>query len=223
MKGAQARREKNRAEMKQAVLDAAQKLVGEKGIEGLSLRGIARELGYSPAALYEYFESLDDIVLSLYYEGTDGLTTVLAEVCESQPEDTDSLSMLIKLGTAFRAHALQAPELYRFTYNVMKQPKEPEASDDPLEGGLGSILRVVHRGIEAGELRDVEPFVIVFALWTGVHGFVSLEVSDHFSWLRETGLTEVEGQEAISALYQQIMLGVLRGWATEKGEALLPS
>lgn len=223
MKGAQARRERNRAEMKQAVLDAAQKLVGEKGIEGLSLRGIARELGYSPAAIYEYFEGLDDIVLSLYFEGTDGLTTVLAEVCESQPEDADSLSILMKMGTAFREHALQAPELYRFTYNVMKQPHEPDMTDDPLEGGLGSLLRVVHRGIDADELLDVEPFVIVFAMWTGAHGFVSLEVSDHFSWLRETGLTDVEGQNAISELYQQVLMGVLRGWATEKGKALLPS
>lgn len=217
MRGAEARRARNREEMRQAVLDAAQQLVAEKGIEGLSLRGIARELGYSPAAIYEYFESLEDIVLSLYYEGTGGLTTALDECVQSQSPETDSLTVLMELGRVFREHALKDPELYRFTYNVMKQPHGDEGPESPDQGGLGSVIRMVQRGMERGELIETEPFVIVFALWTGVHGFVSLEVSDHLSWLRQEGLTEVEGQAAVTALYQQIMLGIVRGWATPNG------
>lgn len=220
MKGAEARRERNRAEMRQAVTDAAQKLVGERGVEGLSLRGIARELGYSPAAIYEYFESLDDIVLSLYYEGTGGLTGALDDCCANLSPETDSPSVLMQLADVFRRHALAEPELYRFTYNVMKQPKNPDAATD---GGLGSVLREVARGIERGELIDVPPFTITLACWTAAHGFVSLEVSDHFTWLRGVGVTDIEGDDAVAAIYHQLMLGVVRGWVTEKGRSLLPS
>lgn len=221
MKGAEARRERNRAEMRQSVLDAAQKLVTDRGIEGLSLRGIARELGYSPAAIYEYFESLDDIILSLYFEGTDGLTVVLDECISTLPPDIDSPTALLRLAHVFRNQALASPELYRFTYNVMKQPKEPKGGEDQAGVGLESLISTVERGIEQGELIDVPPFTIVLAAWTAAHGFVSLEVSDHFTFFQTNNLTDVSGSEAITDLYHQLMLGVVRGWATEKGKALI--
>lgn len=222
MKGAEARRERNRADMQQAVLDAAQKLVGDRGIEGLSLRGIARELGYSPAAIYEYFDSLDDIVLCLYYEGTDGLAGALENCCANLSPEADSPVVLMQLADVFRNHALAEPELYRFTYNVMKQPKVPEAGTGD-GAGLRAVLREVARGIERGELVDVPPFTIALACWTAAHGFVSLEVSDHFTWLRGVGATDIQGNDAIAAIYHQLMLGVVRGWATDKGKAQLPS
>lgn len=222
MRGAEARRERNRAEMRQAVLDAAQKLVGEKGIEGLSLRGIARELGYSPAAIYEYFEGLDDIVLTLYFEGTDGLVVEMSNCLSNLPAETDAPTALMEVAKVFRDHALSAPELYRFTYNVMKQPKNPDEVTDQ-QTGLGGLISVVTRGIERGELIDVPPFTIALACWTAAHGFVSLEVSDHFTWLRNVGVTDIEGDDAVAAVYIRLMRGVVRGWATEKGKALLPS
>lgn len=223
MSGALARRERNRAEMRQSVLDAAQKLVTEKGIEGLSLRGIARELGYSPAAIYEYFESLEDIILSLYFEGTDGLTGVLDECINDLPPETDSPTALMKLADVFRNQALASPELYRFTYNVMKQPKEPKLGEETAGVGLESLIRTVEAGIERGELIDVPPFTIVLAAWTAAHGFVSLEVSDHFVFFQTNNLIDDPSADAIADLYHQLMLGVVRGWATEKGKALISS
>lgn len=222
MKGAEARRERNRAEMRQSVLDAAQKLVGDKGIEGLSLRGIARELRYSPAAIYEYFESLEDIVLSLYYEGTGGLTGALDACIKNLPEGTDSPTALLKLADVFRDHALATPELYRFTFNVMKQPQSPKLEEDTAGVGLESMLLMVEQGIKRGELIDVPPFTIVLAGWTSAHGFVSLEVSDHFEFFQTNNLVDIQGADAVANLYHQLMLGVVRGWTTEKGQALIP-
>lgn len=195
----------------------------DRGVEGLSLRGIARKHGYSPAAIYEYFVSLEDILMCLHYEGADGLVGALGECCKSMPEGTSSPMVLLKLGDVFRKHALKDPELYRFTYNVMKQPKDPERASEMDEGGLGAVLREVRRGIERGELIDVPPYTIALAAWTAAHRFVSLEVSDHFSWFRNTGVSDIEGEDAVAAIYHQLMLGVIRGWTTDKGRALLPS
>lgn len=223
MEGARKRRERNRSEMRASVLDAAQKLVTESGIEKLSLRGIAREIGYSPAAIYEYFESLEDIVHQLYYQGTGGLNAVLLEANEKLPADTDSVSAMLAMGAAFRAHALKDKEVYRFAYNVMKQPHPELAPEEQENNGLVPIIETIHEGIERGEFIDESPFAITIALWAGVHGFVSLEVSDHFTYLRESGLTDIQGTAAIDALFNQFMVGLLRGWCTEKGRELLPS
>ena len=48
--------------VKNRIITAARQLLEENGFEELSLRGIARRVGYSPAALYDYFDSKDSII-----------------------------------------------------------------------------------------------------------------------------------------------------------------
>ena len=57
------------ANVKQAILKTALTLINEKGLDKLSLREIARRIEYSPAGLYEYFESKGDILIALAREG----------------------------------------------------------------------------------------------------------------------------------------------------------
>ena len=52
-------------ELRQLILDASQTIVERSGITGLSAREIARMIGYSPGTLYNIFENLDDILLTL--------------------------------------------------------------------------------------------------------------------------------------------------------------
>src|SRR5262245_52695197 len=71
--GAAARREKGRQEMRGAILAEARRLLTEQGAEAVSMRAIARAIGYTPGALYEYFPAKEDVFHALYFEGTDGL------------------------------------------------------------------------------------------------------------------------------------------------------
>jgi AcrR family transcriptional regulator len=52
-------------ELRQLILDASQTIVERSGITGLSAREIARAIGYSPGTLYNIFENLDDVLLTL--------------------------------------------------------------------------------------------------------------------------------------------------------------
>lgn len=52
-------------ELRQLILDASQTIVERNGITGLSAREIARMIGYSPGTLYNIFENLDDVLLTL--------------------------------------------------------------------------------------------------------------------------------------------------------------
>ncbi len=60
----------NRREMKRtATLDeirtTAWKQIGEMGVQSLSLRGIAREMGMTAPALYRYYKDRDALVMAL--------------------------------------------------------------------------------------------------------------------------------------------------------------
>ena len=55
--------------MARAILDAARDLFVAEGYQNVSIRKIAEKIEYSPAAIYGYFPSKDDIVLALAEEG----------------------------------------------------------------------------------------------------------------------------------------------------------
>jgi AcrR family transcriptional regulator len=67
--GIKERQERDREAVRRAILDAARDLFVQVGFEHVSMRKIAELVEYSPAAIYGYFPSKDDIFFALAEEG----------------------------------------------------------------------------------------------------------------------------------------------------------
>lgn len=67
--GVRERQEREREAVSRAILDAARELFVAEGYQNVSIRKIAEKIEYSPAAIYGYFPSKDDIFLALAEEG----------------------------------------------------------------------------------------------------------------------------------------------------------
>jgi len=67
--GIKERQERDREAVRRAILDAARELFVAEGYQNVSIRKIAERIEYSPAAIYGYFPSKDDIFFSLAEEG----------------------------------------------------------------------------------------------------------------------------------------------------------
>src|SRR6516165_3621192 len=67
--GIKERQERDREAVRRAILDAARDLFVTEGYENVSIRKIAERIEYSPAAIYGYFPSKDDIFYALAEEG----------------------------------------------------------------------------------------------------------------------------------------------------------
>jgi len=67
--GVKERQEREREAVARAILDAARDLFVAEGYQNVSIRKIAEKIEYSPAAIYSYFPSKDDIFLALAEEG----------------------------------------------------------------------------------------------------------------------------------------------------------
>jgi AcrR family transcriptional regulator len=67
--GIKERQERDREAVSRAILDAARDLFVKDGFERVSIRKIAELIEYSPAAIYGYFPSKDDIFFALAEEG----------------------------------------------------------------------------------------------------------------------------------------------------------
>jgi len=67
--GIKERQERDREAVRRSILDAARELFVSEGYRNVSIRKIAEKIEYSPAALYGYFPSKDDIFYALAEEG----------------------------------------------------------------------------------------------------------------------------------------------------------
>jgi AcrR family transcriptional regulator len=67
--GIKERHERDREAVRRAILDAARELFVTEGYQNVSIRKVAERIEYSPAAIYLYFPSKDDIFFALAEEG----------------------------------------------------------------------------------------------------------------------------------------------------------
>jgi AcrR family transcriptional regulator len=178
MGGAALRREQNRIEMRQSILDVAGRLLTGKGPAAVSMRAIAREMGYSPAALYEYFSGIEEILTALYFEGVGGLDgrmrTALAEANDPQ----SAIAKIRALGRTYRDYAHSHPELFRLQFSENKVSTMTHG-DDGSRPGFGLLIQALEEGIASGEVIDRPANPLALFCWSSVHGFVSLENSSH--------------------------------------------
>ena len=94
------RRDRNRQEMRETILNAARRILLEQGVSALSMRAVARDIGYSPASLYEYFPSKAVLCRSLFFEGANGLAGWIRAVTESFPKNAQGSAITGAMGHA---------------------------------------------------------------------------------------------------------------------------
>lgn len=71
------RRSKARDATRAGILEAARRVAAREGARNLSLRSVAAEAGFAPAALYGYFASKDDLLIALAAEDLGGLARAM--------------------------------------------------------------------------------------------------------------------------------------------------
>src|SRR5262245_8808788 len=106
-------RERRKEKVREAILQAALDLVTERGPQALSLRKVAQRVDYSPAGLYEYFGSKEEIAVALVNEGFRRMSKYLKQI----PEDLPAPEHVIRLGMAYLEFARSHKEHYLFMFN----------------------------------------------------------------------------------------------------------
>lgn len=215
--GAAARRERGRLEMITAIVETSAEIVARDGADALTMRGVAGALGYSPGALYEYFDSKEAILAALYFHGQGGLDAYCARIVRDLPETADPVDMIREIGRAYRTYALDHAEMYRMAFWELKSPEtaaEMTAPDDE-SGSFGLTVETVASGIRAGLIIDQPPLDIAFALWAAVHGFVMLEISGHLTGGDSVGMpygSPAESRQRRDAMFESMQHILLAGF-----------
>lgn len=107
--GVRERRERERQELRRAILDAAGEIAAAEGWQAVTIRRVAEKIEYSPPIIYEYFNSKEQIVIELLREG---FRQMLADMCAARDAHADPVEAVVAMGKAYWEFALRHPEMH---------------------------------------------------------------------------------------------------------------
>ena len=168
-----ARRQQQKAEVRQAILTAASELFLEGGLAGFSLRGVAERVGYSATTVYLYFDNKDDLLFSVSLQGFEQFGRALKNAYDAVDEPIARISAL---GHAYVAFGAAHPAHYRLMFMEHGEFLAKENPNDckPTMNSFDILVQAVHEAHAAGVLKIKEPMDLVYTLWSAVHGLVAL-------------------------------------------------
>lgn len=92
--GVKERRAQEKEALKEMILNSAMEMVSKKGLEALTIRGIAERIQYSPSIVYEYFDSKELICRQLCTLFCDRTLSALKKVPVNKDPDQYLLSLI---------------------------------------------------------------------------------------------------------------------------------
>jgi AcrR family transcriptional regulator len=167
-------RQRRHARTRQAILDAAQEIIAERGAEGLSMREIANRIEYSPSGLYEYFSSKDKIIDALCQDGFERLNTQI----NFRATSDDPAQRLIESGLAYLEFAFSHPEQYLLMFTMSGFNASLEELG--LNSAYSSLKRIIQSGIDTHTFRTRASYGLeemAYQAWTQLHGIVMLRLT----------------------------------------------
>jgi AcrR family transcriptional regulator len=178
--GVKERREREKSETRDKILDAARELFVTEGFEGVSMRKVAEKIEYSPTAIYVHFADKQELFRELCHQDY----ARLAEVFQSSAISTDPIERLKQIGAIYIDFGTRYPNHYRFMFMTPHPQHEPDEEDREMMGNpemdaYAFLKWAVQQAIDAGcfreELTDAE--LISQTLWASVHGVISLHIA----------------------------------------------
>lgn len=163
------------------LVDSARAMLDEQGLDGLTLRAIARRAGVSHGAPLRHFPTLAALLSAVAAQGFRELIAAVDEQIAARDEGATALDRLAAAGRGYVHFAVGAPGVF----TVMFRPERLDPSD-PAFAAAGydsfhQLETIVGEAQREGFHPDVDVTRLASVVWTTVHGLADL-------WIRGGGL-----------------------------------
>jgi AcrR family transcriptional regulator len=137
--GIHERKEREKEQRREEILDAAQRVFFEKGLSNATMDEIAETAELSKGTLYLYYKSKEDLYLAVMMRGMEILLEMLSEIAMSN----DSVpKMLIRLRDAYTAYFNNHRDYFRMMH-FLQTPQFHKQVDDEMRRNCRTLNRRV--------------------------------------------------------------------------------
>ncbi len=178
--GLKQRQEREREAVSRAILDAARDLFVAEGYQNVSIRKIAERIEYSPAAIYSYFPSKDDIFYALAEEGFRILSGSVEEI---QPAP-DPLETIRRGFWRVYEFSKSHPEYYALMFVDRTVPRisrdwERFRFVHELQNYAATMIQAA---VDAGQLPpSIKPHAVIQVLFAAIHGAALMSLCERMA------------------------------------------
>jgi AcrR family transcriptional regulator len=176
--------------LREALLNAALRLISEVGPTAFTLREVARRAGVSHNAPYRHFKDRDELIAAVSTQGYDQLTRALLAAGE---QETGSLARLKGAGLAYVKFALRRPEHFTVMFDApaskpseklcfnpakmkIKYPEAAEAAEQSFRALVNYVAACQQEAVlPAGDTKQ-----LALLAWSIVHGIAKLATTGRF-------------------------------------------
>ena len=158
--------------LREALVEAARRLIAERGLAGFAFAELARAAGVSPAAPYRHFRDRSAVIAELARRGFDRLTDELAIAWnEGRP---DPVVAVERVGRAYLTFARQDPAAYAAMFDGGSGEQSPS-----LRAAADAAFAVVRQATDAAcngapGKRPPPSLMVALHVWVLCHGVAQL-------------------------------------------------
>jgi AcrR family transcriptional regulator len=208
------RRQEEKERRRLEILDAAEAVAGEVGIDAMTMDQVARKARLSRALLYVYFQDKADLLFGLCNRALDILQQRFVEAVAHHEQGIAQVEACGRAYIAFaQAFPVYADALAEFeAHSVERTATGGNVGACVLAGNRvhAVMIAAIEHGVRDGSIRPDAgpPPLISFTLWGFLHGVLQLAT-------RKAALLAHDGI-ATQALLEQALLQGVRSIATRR-------
>ena len=186
--------------LREALLEAAEAELVERGVERFSLRSCAKRAGVSHAAPAHHFGDVAGLLTALAARGFEELTARMDAADEPSASAADRL---VAIGAAYVRFGIDRPALFRLMFGAEYPQLDDAALVGAAETAFGRMLSRVGAVRGDAPMSSPEGRTDVAASWAVVHGCAHLASAGRMSFV--FGLPEAEAADALESVLRRAL------------------
>ncbi len=197
-----------RQQLRTLIIDAARELFVAKGVDAVTMREIAKRIGYSATSIYLHFADKEALLRAILDSDMLALATSFKKVMHI----VNPVERMSALQLAYVQFALTHPNHYRMMFMAERAPCDPAESslqqnnvEQDAYFQLKSVVAEVHAaGKFREDLHDID--LIAQTIWAGGHGLCALQINmAEDKWVNWSDIAE-----RVKLMQQVMMRGLLK-------------
>lgn len=217
--GTEERKEREKKRRRNAIVDAAEKVIFSKGLEQATMEEIAEEAELSKGTLYLYFKNKNELYMAIVERGSDMLNSKFSKIFA---EDRTGLELIRMMGKTYLDFVREHPNyfnafMYYESHQDVEELKESEMAqtcEDNVSEAMTFMVRALQIGMQDGTIDpSYDPKELAIMIWASTRGITTVQhmkkKGHHFKMLDDM-------QIETSSLFGNFLHLLGNGMATEE-------